>query len=222
MSEPPRRAAWKLVVPISALLTVAIVVSLLLWKQEPRFEVTARVWSRSIDVEKYGPVKRAEWCDELPVGASVIARHSEQRRTREVPDGEDCRSEKTERSDGASVVQKLCSARFKQEPVYAAKCEFLVNAWSVTRSLRASGNASQQAPHWPLVELQRPGCVEVGCEREGPRRALYTVFFRAPDRGETSCDFDQATWRAFIEGERYIAVGASSGTAACRALSPAR
>ncbi len=220
-STPPRRAAWKVLVPVVLLALVALVVVLLVWKKERQFAVDARTWQRSVAIERFAPVRKSSWCDEMPAGAGDLSRHREQRSTRKVPDGEDCHSKKKDRGDGTFVEVQDCSPRFKEEPVYADKCDYSIVKWSAVRKAVAEGKAPAEAPRWPAVELTRAGCAQLGCEREGGRSEKYSVAFH-DDAGEHyACDFPEPRWSRFADGKRYPGkLRALIGTLDCSTLTP--
>ena len=46
------------------------------------------------------------------------------------------------------------------------------------REETAQGAGPEEPPRWPVVKLERAGCLSLGCEREGSRSESYTVSFR--------------------------------------------
>jgi hypothetical protein len=202
-SEPPRRPWWKLALPVTALVTVVVVVLLLVWKKDQRFVAASNAWHRSIEVERLGPSRESAWCDELPAAASEVSRRREPRRTKQVPDGEDCRVERKDLGDGTFQERRICQPKLRSEPVYDDKCEFVIVKWSRVRQVSAEGPAQGLTPHWPEIRLNRPGCSLLGCEREGARAERYSVTFK-DERGDTyRCDFPERTWSRFVLGKRY-------------------
>ena len=190
-SSPPPRALWKIIVPSVALLLVAVVVVLVVWKKDQAFVVASHSWKRSVNVEQMAPSHESAWCSELPTAASQVSRHQEEHGTKQVADGETCHQQKKDRGDGTFKEEKICSPKYKDEPVYADKCEFVVVKWSQLRKDAAEGNGVAPAPHWPAVALTQTGCSATGCEREGARDESYSVVFH-DDHGETySCDFPE-------------------------------
>lgn len=219
--SPPTRPAWKLLLPVLALMAVSAVAVTLLWKKDRSFVVASRSWERSVQVERFGLVKESAWCSELPAGASEVVRRRERHGTRQVPDGEDCRAQKQDRGDGTFKEERVCQPRFKDEPIYEDKCSFVLPKWSPQGEQRAQGESS--APHWPTVALGRSGCRDPGCEREGARRERYVVQFK-DDAGESyRCDFSERVWDQFSAGKRYPGkLRALVGTLDCGSISPDR
>jgi hypothetical protein len=203
LSEPPRRPVWKIALPILALVTVAVVVLLMVWKKDRAFVVAAHSWQRSVTLERLGPVRESAWCGELPADARELGRRQERHGSKQVPDGEDCKTHKQDRGDGTFKEERVCTPRFKDEPVYADKCDFTIVKWSKLREEVAQGSAASPSPHWPAVTLASAGCSVPGCEREGPRSQTYTVVFK-DNRGESyRCDFPEQAWSGFVDGKRY-------------------
>jgi hypothetical protein len=222
-STPPKRAAWKILVPIVVLTVVAAVVLLLVWKREERFVVATHTWKRTVNVERFGPQRQSAWCEQLPAGASDISRHRERRGSKQVPDGEDCRTRKKDRGDGTFVETQECSPKYRDEPVYGDKCDYVVVRWSTLRQETVEGKASAVQPRWPSVALTRAGCTSVGCEREGARDETYTVVFRDAKGAQYRCDFDQPAWSSFNDGQTYSGkLRALVGSLDCKSLSPLR
>ena len=222
-AAPPARAPWKIIVPIVALLAVASTVLLLVWKKEQAFVVASHSWRRSVSVERMGPAHESAWCSTLPAGASDVSRHREQHGVKQVPDGEDCKTQKKDRGDGTFKEEQACSPKYKDEPIYDDKCEYVLMKWSQARQETAEGAATAPAPHWPTVALGRTACSSLGCEREGARDESYTVVFR-DEKGENyRCDLAEAAWSSFADGKRYTGkLRALVGSLDCGSLVAAR
>ena len=223
LGAPPPRALWKIIVPIVALCGVAITVLLLVWKKEQAFVVASHSWRRSVSVERMGPAHESAWCSSLPAGASEVSRRREQHGSKQVPDGEDCKTHKKDRGDGTFKEEQVCAPKYKDEPVYDDKCEYVVTKWSQARKETAEGATLAPPPHWPAVTLARAACSAVGCEREGARDESYTVVFR-DDKGETyRCDLAEPAWSSFADGARYTGkLRALVNTLDCSSLVAAR
>ncbi|HVY28445.1 MAG TPA: zinc ribbon domain-containing protein [Polyangiaceae bacterium] len=220
--QPPARPAWKLWVPALALVLVSVTAVAVLWKKDRTFVVAQRSWQRSVSVERFGAVRETAWCSELPAGAREMTRHREQHGTHQVPDGEDCRTQKKDRGDGTFKEEQVCTPKHKDEPVYEDKCSYELVKWTQQRQEKAEGDQAT-APRWPAVTLARSGCSDIGCEREGTRSERYSVTFR-DDTGESyHCDFPETTWEKLGQGKRYPGkLRALVGTLDCGSLTPAR
>jgi ribosomal protein L40E len=203
LSEPPRRPLWKVALPIFALLSVAVVVLLLVWKKERAFVVASHSWQRSIRVERLGPVPQSAWCSELPASARDVTRHRERHGSKQVPDGEDCRVHKQDRGDGTFKEERVCTPKLKDEPVFDEKCDFTLVKWATLREETTRGSTANPPPSWPVALLGRGGCAEPGCERQGARSESYTVTFKDQHGESYRCDFAEPVWSRFSEGEHY-------------------
>ncbi|HXK19644.1 MAG TPA: zinc ribbon domain-containing protein, partial [Polyangiaceae bacterium] len=221
-SLPPPRSLWKIFVPIATLGAVAVVVVLLLWKKEQAFVVASHSWRRSVSVERMGPVHESAWCSALPAAASEVSRRREQHGVKQVPDGEDCKTHKQDRGDGTFKEEQVCAPKYKDQPVYEDKCDYLVVRWSQARKATAEGAASVPPPQWPAVVLGRAACSSVGCEREGARDESYTVVFRDAKGENYRCDLPQPAWSSFAEGARYSGKLRLVGSLDCSSLVAAR
>jgi hypothetical protein len=93
--------------------------------------------------------------------------------------------------------------------------------WFVTREARTTGSSREDQLEWPKPRLGTPGQCD-GCEREGRRRAAYTVRLFDPVAGrEYSCAYPEEQWRTFTLGSRYRAkFGSRGGAPDCASLAP--
>jgi hypothetical protein len=216
---PPKRAWWKLALPVLCLAAVVVAVLLLLWKREQRFVVAERTWTRSVAIERLSSVREWVWCDELPEGTRELSRRREQRGTKQVPDGEDCELQRQDLGDGTFKETRVCRPRSKEAPVYSEKCELEMQKWARAREERAEGRLDSSEPHWPQVVLSRPRCESTGCEREGPRSERYAVLLKDAQGEPYRCDFDERTWRSFTPNARYAGqIRAALGSLDCSSL----
>jgi hypothetical protein len=216
-APPPKKSTSPIpfVVLGVLVLVVGLVATLLLWKKGGAFEVAARTWERTIDVERFGPVHRSAWCDEMPAGTRSVSHHMEQRSSRKIPDGQTCTKKKKDNGDGTYKEITECAPKYKDEPVMGDKCDFDVDEWKTARSVSASGGAKDE-PKWPALDLH-----PVPREREGARREKYTVTLRDVAAGKThTCNFDQpARWSGLKDGARYEGkMGALTGMLDCDSL----
>ncbi len=217
----PRRAAWKVVVPILAVVSLALVVVVVavFWKRPQQFSVASHAWRRVIKVERLGPSRESAWCSELPAAATQVSRHRERHGSTKVPDGETCHAEKKDRGDGTFKEVQVCAPKFKDEPVYEDKCDYSVVKWSQLRQDAAEGAAVADVPRWPAVKLALSGCSAPGCEREGARSETYTVVFKDQAGESYRCDLPQNAWSGFADGKRYSGkLRALTGSLDCDSL----
>jgi hypothetical protein len=218
--KPPARAAWKTLLPIAVLMLVGVVVVMLLWKKDRRFVVTSRSWQRTIQVERFGPVKQAAWCDALPAGARDVSRHRERRGTKQVLDGQECQTKRQDRGDGTFIEKQECRPKHRDEPVYDDKCDYSVDRWSTSRKAELQG-AAPEPPRWPESALSKAGCNLAGCEREGARAETYTLVLSDADGESYRCELPESLWSRFVGGKSYPGkVRAVVGSLDCSSLVP--
>lgn len=191
-----------------------------LWTKSEGATAVSHAWEREIDVEAYQTVQREAWCDEAPAGGRSVRSWSAERSTRQVPDGEDCRTERVDNGDGTFRTEEQCTPRTRSEPVMGERCAFELEEWTKVRTADARG--TDLNPAWPTTGARTCGAPSVGCERDGTRRETYTVTFRRQDGSTQDCDVGaEASWRRFSPGTTYTAsVGVLDGSLRCGDLSP--
>lgn len=200
----PKKASWvlPLVLGVVALLVTTVVVALV-WKKEASFVVTGHAWTRAVDVQRFEPVPKSDWCDSIPIGARETGRRREQRSTKQVPDGETCTKRKKDNGDGTYREVRECSPKYRSEPVMADRCDYVVNEWRTVRTATERGASLVEKPRWPAVSLARPGTC-VGCEREGARAETYTLELEdAASHAKATCTLSEARWATFEKGSRW-------------------
>jgi hypothetical protein len=205
-------------------LVLALILALVFWKKEVAITAVRHTWQREIKIEVFGPVNDAAWCDQMPSGAYEIARAQEVRSYNEIPDGQDCRTAKKDNGDGTFTEVQECTAKTRKEPVYADKCRFKIDRWSVGRSAVASGEGLAQAPAWPAVALVKTG-QGLGAEREGARAETYTVHFSDGTSAAVAdtCGLPEAQWRGIADGSKWKAdKSVITGLLDCASLEPLR
>jgi hypothetical protein len=182
-------------------------------------EAISQTWTRTIEIEKFGPVERGAWCGEVPSAGRVIKRESRVKETKRVQDGESCRTVRKDNGDGTYREEESCTPRYKEEEVKAAYCDYLIDDWSTERTLRSEGEGTG-ARSWPSGGALREGqCV--GCEREGRRVEKLVVQFRATKadgdgkKPEGSCDVNEADYQKFKVGTHWSVGVRNMGGLAC-------
>lgn len=205
-------------IAVGVLAVVGILVALF-WKQDTSVYVTGHAWERVIEIEEFGPRPGGDWCDSMPGDAYNVSRSERQRSTIQVPDGQDCRTIRSDNGDGTFSEYEQCTTRYRSEPVYDTYCSYTVNRWAYERAVRTDGDNLNDALVWPDTNIQRTGTC-IGCEREGRRSETYKVTLRT---GESTyvCDVSLERWRAMpIESTWKVDVGVLTGQPDCRTLEP--
>lgn len=180
---------------IAGVLAVIALVVFLFSTTQNTVLVTGHAWQREIQIEDFGPRLSADWRDAVPFDARGMSCTTRQRTTRQVPDGEDCRTVRVDQGDGTFREERQCQTRYRDEPVFDSWCTYTVDRWQYKRSVVAEGKGvSDPAPSWPDTQITNSGTCN-GCEREGGRSEKYIVYLK-DSQGDTiyECAYDQAKW----------------------------
>lgn len=201
-------------------LAVIFVALAVFWKQDTTALVTGHTWTRAIDIESYAPRAENAWCDMMPIDAYGVSRRSEVRSYRQIPDGEECSTRRTDNGDGTFSERRECRTKYRDEPVYDTMCYYTVNRWAFERVVKASGDSLGDQPYWPDTNIRQTGTC-IGCEREGNRNADYIVHFHS-DSKDYTCELDESRWASMaIESRWTFKVGVLTGQPDCGSLAPA-
>lgn len=182
-------------------------------------------WSRTVEIQQATPQIREAWEGEVPAGARILdTRREVHHKDRTQIGTEDKVHTYTERVQvgtekvkvgtrdlGNGYFEDVYEDRpvyetverrevrkepvYREDPVYRNKVRFQIDEWKTVRTEKDQGTG--RSPRWPLVALL-PG------EREGPRKAAYTVILRDSKGGTRRYTAaDEAEWRSFQQGARY-------------------
>ena len=214
-----KRSTVPWVVGSVAIIGVAIIAALLMIKKDVVVDVAGHGWEREIDIERFEATRQSAWCDQMPRDGYSVSRHRAVRDHRDVPDGEECRDRQVDQGDGTFVVRQECRTKYRSEPVYDDKCDFIIDRWRVVRTETSTAAAMAPAPAWPAVRLSGRTS-GLGAEREGTRRAKYTVHLRNAQAAHQTwaCDYDEARWQAIPDGARLSMKVRLVGGAVCETL----
>jgi hypothetical protein len=184
-----------IVIGVVALILAGGVIFALTYTRSTNVYVTGYEWSREIRVEEYTSVSDSNWCDSMPGDAYSVSRTREERSSRQVPDGEDCRTQRSDNGDGTFSEQQVCTTRYRSEPVYDDMCHYQVDRWIYTRSATAEGDSVDDDIDWPDTNIAS-FCSRLGCEREAERIETYTLQLRGSGDANYACPIDFDIWRA--------------------------
>ena len=159
--------------------------------------VTGHSWERVINIEDYGPRSGSDWDESVPGDAYNVTCRHEQRDTRQVADGEECKNVQVDQGDGTFRQERQCTTKYRDEPVYDDKCSYMVDRWEYERNVTTTGASLSDAPVWPEANITNSGQCR-GCEREqaNGRVEKYIVFLKNT-KNDTAyqCEFsDQTQW----------------------------
>jgi hypothetical protein len=215
VAEAPRRKRrriWPVVLGVLAVLGFAI------WfrcvrSQEAQATVAGHTWQRSIAVEEFNERQEEAWRNEVPAGAGFPVCRDRERSTRQVEDGEDCKTERRDKKDGTFEQVKKCKPKYRSEPVMDSWCRFTARRWKQVDEVKASGPGL--APAWPSGLPPADAPATLGTRRQG--RKLETLTLEFGERG--ACDVTEPVWRKYADGQQVkVEVRASSGEVVCGSL----
>lgn len=185
-----------------------------------RVQVVEKTWNREVDIEQFSAASASSWCDALPVDAYQVSRSREQRGSRQVPDGQQCREQRVDMGDGTFSKRQECTPRYRQEPVYDDKCSYRVNRWQVLRAERAQGDELVQ-PYWPGAPPGSGVSVAVGrgeflgALRLGSRRESYRLSMRSAAGKVWSCELPSTAWARLEKNQALDLQVRATGSAVC-------
>lgn len=183
---------------VLAVIAGIVGVFLFLTRTEERVAlVTGHEWERVITIEKYDRFTTQSWRDVPPAGDAVSlvvgSCVQRQRSTRQVQDGETCSTVRTDRGDGTFSEQRVCSPRYRSEPVYDDWCSWTGLSWQHDRDVRTSGGLSDP-PVWGEFSLSCANERRIGCQRESGRDEKYLLQLKS-DEFTYKCPLPQAEWQ---------------------------
>jgi hypothetical protein len=213
VAPKPKRKLWPIFVVIGV---IVLIIFAIYWffirTKEVKMTVTAHRWERTIGIEEYGDREESAWRNEVPSDARAVTCHREQRSTKQVQDGENCRIEKVDRGDGTFEELKKCTPKYRSEPVHDDKCNYTVRRWSEVTAQTAKGNTL--VPEWPTGVPPPQVAESMGARRAGKRREKLMLDF-----GKQTCEVGEAAWRKYKDNTSYkLAVRARSGEIVCSDL----
>ncbi|MCF8211766.1 MAG: zinc ribbon domain-containing protein [Rhodoferax sp.] len=197
---------WRTGLAALLLVTISVLVLLFMRKHDETVQVIEKTWSREVDVERFSAVSASDWCDALPANAYQVSRRQEQRSTRQIEVGQDCRDIRVDMGDGTFTKRSECTPRFRSEPVFDAKCSYRIDRWQVLRTARLDGGANL-APTWPTPLFGNTGVLgdRLGAERIGSQREHYSVRLQSTEGKDWTCNFDFARWSA-LQAQQTLTV----------------
>ena len=203
----------RLVVPGLSLSTRDIVLAIwfvFIRTSTAQLTVKQHRWERTIAIEEFKDHAQEAWRDQVPAGASLPVCHRKQRSTHQVPDGEDCHTERHDKKDGTFEQTRVCKPRYRSEGVDDDWCTFTIRSWVQVDTAKAAGTGI--TPAWPANVPPAGTAAALGARRSGPRsEKLYLDF-----DGKDPCEVSDAVWRRYTDGRKFKAsVRARSGDVVC-------
>lgn len=208
---------WKVIAIIGVVIALAIAGYMAFnYTETATVIVKGHEWERSISIQEYRNFTTRSWRDSPPAGDNVSIQlgscREEQRSTRRVADGQECRTVRKDRGDGTFSESQECTTKYREEPVYDDMCTWSGRRWESDRTERASGDLSD-TPAWPNVSLNCENTRRVGCERRSGRDEDYRVLFDNTENDKDyQCEFAQTEWQniaveSLWTGEIRVLVG---------------
>lgn len=197
-------------------------------KREETGFVSALDWQRTIDVERFTAVQGSQVCP-APSDAYNVTSRYEQVGSRQVPDGETCSNRQVDQGDGTFRQERVCTTRYRSEPIYDDVCYYTVNRWGYSRSIEANSATSANLA-WPVTNLnsavgsssQCNGVLPVlGCEKEGSRKEVYQVTITMDNGRTQTCEVPFEQWQDItVETTFTFKVRIIGGGIDCSTLQP--
>jgi ribosomal protein L40E len=164
--------------------------------QATQVVVTGHTWQRQIEILRYSAQNDSAWDEGVPSSAYNVSCRREQRDTRQIPDGQSCRTIRTDNGDGTFRESQQCETTYREEPVYDDRCSFTIDRWAQFRFANASGTSQRDTPEWPATSINACTVTRLGCEREGARVELYVLKFRDTQGNEQTCEVPLSVWQS--------------------------
>ena len=214
VTPKPKRTWWPIIAVVAGIaLVICAIWYFFIRTKEGTVTVTAHRWERAITVEEFGDRQETAWQDEVPRDARLVTCHRAERSSRQVEDGETCRTERVDRKDGTFEEVEKCRKKYRSEPVYDERCSFTVRRWNQVDAVRLTGNGI--APAWPSQGVPPQQAMEaLGARRAGKRTEKLILDF-----GSQACEVSEAAWRKYSDNRAYaVQIRARSGEIVCKSL----
>ena len=200
---------------IGAILVLVSIFAVFQMTEERSVIAVSHSWERSIEIEQYKLKTETDWKDKVPTKGKIRKCTDKQRSTKEVPDGETCKTVKNDNGDGTYQETEQCSTNYKSVPVYDDWCTYEIKKWVVIDTKRASGTTLE--PAWPTTAIRECSMIALGCEKEGDRTDVYTVHMRDDAGKEHTCNFDETKWKAVkVNQTQVMEFGQLTGNIDCK------
>lgn len=208
---------WKLIALLAVVLFGGLVYAFTRTVSASAY-VTGFEWERTIAIESMQPLHSKSNCDTMPGDAYSISRSYEQVGSRQVPDGETCRTTQIDQGDGTFREEQRCETTYRSEPVMGYMCTYIVNRWVGASPAAARGDKTN-APYWPSTNVTN--CFIVGCTREGGRSERYTLQLKGDGDRPFECAVDFDLWQETkLERSFDVEVGTILKNFLCSTLKP--
>ena len=98
--SPLRKSRAPLVIACVVLASLAACLGTVFWQKDVQVRVEQHAWAREIDIEQMQAVRDSAWCSSMPSDAYSVSRSREVRSHKQIPDGQDCHTVRSDNGDG--------------------------------------------------------------------------------------------------------------------------
>lgn len=151
-------------------------------------------WTRSIQIEQYGPVAKEDWRSSIPSNATIKQCEEKLNHmdSNPVPGAEKvCGTPYTvDQGNGAAEVVQDCEYKVMED-----YCRYTVDEWSKVDVIYNQGNNFN--PQWPSPQLKTD-------QRLGPQNEEYSISFKTDDNTYTYDTTDFNTYQQCQIGSEWI------------------
>lgn len=197
---------WRVIAFLVAAIVICGGIAFFLLRTEAQtVVVTGHSWERTVTLEEYVPFTARSWRDSPPSGYNIDLRPGsctrEQRGTRQVQDGETCNMVRSDNGDGTFSERRVCSPRYRSEPVYDDMCTWEGERYEVVDSYTTSGNNLQ--PFYQSLNVECEGVQRIGCEQQ-IFDGRYIIHLAATDESATyDCAVSEGEWATIADGDNF-------------------
>lgn len=181
-------------VVIAAIIGIVTVMNL---TDEATVYADSHTWERTVSVEEYVEFTTMSWRDARPPGDNMTIDFGscsrKQRSTKQIPDGETCRTVRKDQGDGTFRESRECTPKYRSEPVYDDWCRWRGNTWQDAYTRQTSGEGLNPEPYYEDISLNCEGQSRLGCERAN-YSGSYDVNFVGNESRTYTCGFSQNEW----------------------------
>jgi|GEM_PF-2859824 hypothetical protein len=214
------------IIGLLVLIAIGIGLYFIFRSKTEAFNVEDRLWTRIVDVEKFGKVVQNKWRVEVPTKAYDLSCSKKIKEHKKVPNGTESYQEKVsngrrcakhgfKKKGGVSVKQCVkwetkyktvtkTRTKYRNVPIYRNWCRYSVDKWHKSRELKAGG-AAKDPPKWPST-----ADLVAGKERAGKQHATYQLKVKN-QKGEADSvkAKDQQEWDKYPVGSEVLLEGGS-------------
>lgn len=194
-NEPSPNRKWLIAAAVAGLAVCIFAGWFLTRTVDASVIVTGHEWTRTTAIEEYSRFVEGSWRDVVPFGDNVVRGTcvEKQRSSRQVADGETCRTVRNDRGDGTFSESQSCTTNYRSEPIYDDFCQYSGQRWQFSHDLVMQGGLADP-PTWGDTDLNCAGSTRIGCERISSQVEVYDFLLKSTDN-TYRCPVDAVLWR---------------------------